>query len=407
MSLLALEVGLTDSRHDYLVKCRSTRMSFLSRDPVTGQIEIDALVQRRQWQDAENILMGILSEAKPASPATPTPSTFTSKLDDSAEIQSTKLMLAYIFRQVGRPREAERLDAEVLETRQRLLGPDALDTLMAMYHLATDIKQQPGRLLEGMALEKHVLEAVVQVYWLDDTEDSRRSNASSSTTSSTTPTTTTSAAMDILTRMCHLADTFFLQNQAAHAATLHESVLRLCTTSLGPGHPYTIAVMDSTGRDYVSQGRFPEAVRLLQDAVEAGRVHLGAQDSTTQRCVVHLAEAHGRITAEGDGKVPDATAVAILEQGVQILEESIDAEETDTISLKYYLAIAYARLDGRIRDSEALQKQVLHWCRGQLGVRTETANLIVRNLILMYRQLGIMDKAREIENEFGRRRLHS
>ncbi|OKL61501.1 hypothetical protein UA08_03331 [Talaromyces atroroseus] len=381
-------------------------MSFLSRDPVTGKIEIDALVQRRQWQDAEDILIRILSEAaKPASSSPVTPITITAKLDDGAEIQSTKLMLAHIFRQVGRPRDAEKLDAEVLESRQRLLGPDALDTLIVMYRLATDIKQQPGRLLEGLTLEKYVLEAVVRVYWFDDTEDSRRSNASSSASTATITSATIldrSSAMDILTRMCHLADTFFIQNQAAFAAKLHETVLRLCTTSLGPGHPYTIAVMDSTGRDYVSQGRFPEAVRLLQDAVEAGRVHLGAQDSTTQRCVVHLAEAHGRITAEGNGKVPDAKAVAILEQGVQILEESIDAEETDTISLKYYLAVAYARLDGRIRDSEALQRQVLHWCRDQLGIRTETANLIVRNLILMYRQLGIMDKAREIENEFGR-----
>lgn len=201
--------------------------------------------------------------------------------------------------------------------------------------------------------------------------------------------------------MCRLADTLFIENQAASAAKLHETVLRLCTTSLGPGHPYTIAVMDSTGRDYVSQGRISEAARLLQDAVEAGRVHLGARDSTTRRCIVHLAEVHGRMTAEGDGKVLDAKAIGVLEQGVQILEESIGVEERDTISLKYYLAIAYARLDGRFGDSEALQEQVLRWCRHSQNADSEIANLIVRNLSLLHRQLGRMDKARQVETEFG------
>ncbi|KAH8689410.1 hypothetical protein BGW36DRAFT_390823 [Talaromyces proteolyticus] len=296
-------------------------------------------------------------------------------------------MLAHVFRQAGRFHDAERLDGEVLTIRERLHGKDAQETLIVMYNLAADIKLQSGRLLEGLAMERRVLETVVQTYWSKDQANAVADH---------------SPAMDILIRMCNLADTLFMHNQAADAAQLHEIVLRLCTASIGPGHPYTIAVMDSTGRDYVSQGRLQEAVRLLQDAVEAGKVHLGDQDATTRRCIVHLAETYGRMTAEGDGKVPDDKAVAVLEHAIKILEESIGTDDTDTISLKYYLAVAYARMDGRFRESEALQEQVLHWCRRQLGVRTATANLMIRNLVLMYRQLGRMDKAREVENEFGR-----
>lgn len=375
-------------------------MSFLSRDPVTGNTEIEALVQGHRWQDAQNILIGILSEAavqaySPPPTTSKALATTTRPLDDSPDTQSAKLMLAHIFRQVGQPQDAELLDWEVLQTRQRLLGPDAEDTLWVMHHLATDIKLQPGRLLEGLTLEKHVLESAVNIYWFDKFEGKRGHHGNAATSDS--------PAMDILNRMCHSADTFFLQNQAAYAAKLHETVLRLCTMSLGPGHPYTIAVMDSTGRDYVSQGRFLEAERLLQDAVEASRVHLGTRDPTIRRCVVHLAEVIGRITAEGDGNVPDAKAIAILEEGVQILQDSVGADKADTISLKYYLGIAYARLDGRFRDSEVLLGQVLLWCqrRYRLSDDTETASLMVRNLVLMYRQLGRMDKAREIEHEFG------
>lgn len=404
MNLYVLGVELADRRDEHLLKCRPprlTRMSFLSRDPVTGKIEIDALVQRGQWKDAESILLRLLADADAADQVSPT-NRRTTPADDSPEVQKNKLMLAHIFRQIGRPQDAESIDRKVLETRQRSLGPDAQDTLVVMYHLATDIKLQPERLLEGLAIEERVLEAAAQIYWPDEFGDSPTRNNRSVAAGPSKSGIEHSPAMDILIRMCHVADTFFMQNLPAQAAKLHETVLRLSTTALGPGHPYTIAVMDSTGRDYVSQGRLPEAVRLLQDAAEAGRVHLGSRDSTTRRCIVHLAEAHGRMTAEGDGKVPDAKTIAILEQAIEILEESIGHDETDTISLKYYLAVAYARLDGRFRESEALQNQVLSWCRRQVGNRTVTANLMVRNLVLMYRQLGIMDKAREIENEFGR-----
>lgn len=407
MNLYVLGVELASTRDGHLLRCRPprlTRMSFLSRDPVTGKNEIDALVQRRQWKDAESILLRILADADAEAADQVSPSNRrTTPFDDSPEVQKNKLMLAHIFRQIGRPQDAESIDRQVLETRQRLLGPDAQDTLLVMYHLATDIKLQPERLLEGLAIEESVLEAAAQIYWPDEFEDSPTRNSSGSVAAGPSKSGIEhSPAMDILLRTCHVADTFFMQNLPAQAARLHERVLRLSTTALGPGHPYTIAVMDSTGRDYVSQGRLPEAVRLLQDAAEAGRVHLGSRDPTTRRCIVHLAEAHGRMTAEGDGKVPDAKTIAILEQAIEILEESIGSDETDTISLKYYLAVAYARLDGRFRESEALQNQVLDWCRRQLGDRTVTANLMVRNLVLIYRQLGRMDKAREIENEFGR-----
>ncbi|EED21131.1 conserved hypothetical protein [Talaromyces stipitatus ATCC 10500] len=351
-------------------------MSFLSRDPVTGKLEIDTLVQRGQWKEAESILLQLLADAD-ASTDQVSPTTRPTPVDDSLEVQKIKLMLAHIFRHIGRPQDAETIDREVLETRQRSLGPDAQDTLMVLYHLATDIRLQPNRLLEGLALEERVLEAVARIYWSDAfvNHSSNRSHRRGAADISG-PIIDGSPGMDILIRMCHVADMLFMQNQAEQAAKLHETVLRLCTTALGPGHPYTIAVMDSTGRDYVSQGRLVEAVRLLQDAAEAGKVHLGSRDSTTRRCIVHLAEALGRMTAEGDGKVPDAKTIAILEQAIEILEETLGNDETDTISLKYYLAVAYARLDGRFRESETLQNQVLHWCCRQMGNRTVTADLM-------------------------------
>jgi tetratricopeptide (TPR) repeat protein len=347
-------------------------MSFLTQLPVLGNA-VDGLMKRARWKDAEGMLLRMLTQMEPVSGP------------DDPETQKAQLLLAHVCRQEGRVRHAETLDSAVFEARQLSLGLEAPETVSVMYHLAEDIKAQPGRLLEGLALERRALEIAIRLYWDHDREMMRDETG----------------GMDVLVRMCNLADTLFVHDQAADAVRLHETVLRLCTSSLGPGHPYTIAVMDSTGRDYVSLGRLDEAIRLLQDAVEAGKVHLGDKDTTTQRCIVHLAETYGRLTAEGDGQVPEPQVVPIMEQAVAILQETIGIEESDTVSLKYYLAVAYARMDGRFAESEALQEQVLDWCRKQLGDRSGTARLMVRNLALMYRQLGRMDKARMVEHEFS------
>jgi hypothetical protein len=367
-------------------------MSFLSHVPLLGNEAIDGLIRQAQWNDAEELLLRMLRESE------------LTLRPDHSDTQKVKVLLAHVYRQEGRFHDAEPLDLAVLATRERLLGADAQDTLVTMHNLAVDIKMQPSRLMEGLALERRVLETAVQLYWSDETSQQQRQQQQQQRSHDGSFLST--LGMDILRRLCNLADTFFMHDAAADAARLHENVLRYCTASIGPGHPYTIAVMDSTGRDYVALGRLREAVRLLYDAVEAGRVHLGERDATTQRCLVHLAETYGRLTAEGDGRVPEPHAIATLEHAVRILEESVRAgdadDDTDIISLKYYLAVAYARVDGRFADSEALQEQVLQWCHRQFGVRTHIAKLMIRNLVLMYRQLGRMDKARIVENEFGR-----
>lgn len=380
-------------------------MSFLSRDPVTGILEIDILVEQNRWKDAEVILLQSLADATAAAGKAPHTNEDTAADDSMPEVQRLKLMLAHVYRQVGRYNEAESKDRAVLETRLRSLGPHAQETLIAMNYLAVDMKLQPEKLDEGLSLQSNVLEIFARMLWPEDFASDLMTTENSSTATLHTllrHPEAESPAMDLLVKMCHVADEYFMHGRAREALRLHEIVLRLCTTAFGPGHPFTIAVMDSTGRDYVFLGRLQEAVRLLQDAAEAGRVHLGSQNSTTCRCIVHLAEARGRLIAEGDGTVPDFKTIAILEQGIGILERSIGYEEADTVSLKYYLAVAYARLDGRFRDSEFLQNQVLNWCRQQEGTNSMTASLMVRNLALMYRQLGRMDKAREIEIDFAR-----
>lgn len=302
---------------------------------------------------------------------------------ESKELDKAKSLLGHVYRQQGRFRDAEALDSAVLASRQQFMGYEHPETLVAMSHLAMDIQLQSGRLIEGLALERQVLESVMKSYNDDHHHQ-------------------TKVGTDILLRMCHIADAYFTHDRAAEASHLHERVLRLCTTTLGPGHPYTIAVMDSCGRDYVAEGRLAEAIVLLRDAVEAGKVHLGVEDATTRRCIVHLGETYGRVIAEGEGNAPDHEVVNLIEQAVKILESTVGINDTDTVSLKYYLAVAYARVDGRFQEAESMQSEVLNWCRRQLGERSRTASIIVRNLVLMYRQLGRMDKARAVETEFRR-----
>lgn len=383
-------------------------MSFLNQIPLLGN-PADDLIKRCQWREAEILLnrtmaererflvgasgtqgkrrrSSLLSRGSSETGGSRSVESEREKDADEAELReldNVKSLLGHVYRQLGQLREAEALDSAVLASRQQSMGYEHPETLVAMSHLATDIQLQPGRLIEGLTLERQVLEAVMKSH-----NDNHHHQVKIGT--------------DVLLRMCHIADTYFAHDRAGEASQMHETVLRLCTTALGPGHPYTIAVMDSCGRDYAAQGRLSDAVVLLRDAVEAGKVHLGIEDATTRRCIVHLGETYGRLIAEGEGNMPDREVVSLIEHAMQILEGTVGINDTDTISLKYYLAVAYARVDGRFREAESMQSEVLNWCRRQLGDRSRTASIIVRNLVLMYRQLGRMDKAREIETEFRR-----
>lgn len=332
----------------------------LPRPSPTSLSPVDRLMEREEWDEAQDVLQRILQKKEHESGTS------------HPETQRVRNMLACVYRRQGRNR-----DAETMETARRRSGSSEGSLSIARSSTSPpNMGNEERQMLETLDKERRALELTL-----------RRSLQNPDSHPN----------LDMLARMDSLADTYFEHNHPKVAAHLHEKVLRLRTSSLGPGHPLTIVAMDSLGRDYAAQGKFDDALRLQEDAVEAGRVHLGQEDVVTLRCVVHLAETYGRVMAEAPTVPPSARAVPFLENAVRILERAGGPETSDTASIRYYLAVAYSRIGGRFGDAEALLASVLRWSRQNINTGNKTALQIMRNLVTLYRHLGNLDRAHEVE----------
>ncbi|GAD92946.1 conserved hypothetical protein [Paecilomyces variotii No. 5] len=330
------------------------------------------LMESGEWDEAQDILQRILQK-KEQEAGTSHP-----------ETQRVRNMLACVHRRQGRNHDAETEETIRQNTRHRSGSSEGGSALAARSSNSPsssnnehrEQQQQQRRMLEALDTERRVLELTL-----------RRSLRLPGSRPN----------LDMLSRMDSLADTYFEQNRPRIAAQLHQTVLRLRTSTLGPGNPLTIVAMDSLGRDYAAQGQFKDALRLQEDAVEAGRVHLGQEDVVTLRCIVHLAETYGRVMAEAPTVPPNARAIPFLENAASILERTAGPESSDTASIRYYLAVAYSRIGGRFGDAETLLASVLRWSRQNVSAGNNTALQIMRNLVTLYRHLGKLDRAHEVE----------
>ncbi|KAL1859919.1 hypothetical protein Plec18167_006389 [Paecilomyces lecythidis] len=331
------------------------------------------LMESGEWDEAQDVLQRILQKKEQEAG------------NSHPETQRVRNMLACVYRRQGRNHDAETEETTIQNTRHRSGSSETGSVLAARSSNSPASsnnghgehqQQQQRRTLEALDTERRALELTI-----------RRSLRLPGSRPN----------LDMLSRMDSLADTYFEHNRPRTAAQLHQTVLRLRTSTLGPGNPLTIVAMDSLGRDYAAQGQFKDALRLQEDAVEAGRVHLGQEDVVTLRCIVHLAETYGRVMAEAPTIPPNARAIPFLENAAAILERTAGSESSDTASIRYYLAVAYSRIGGRFGDAETLLASVLRWSRQNVSAGNNTALQIMRNLVTLYRHLGKLDRSHEVE----------
>ncbi|KAJ9326916.1 hypothetical protein DTO027B5_4742 [Paecilomyces variotii] len=335
------------------------------------------LMESGEWDEAQDVLQRILQKKEHEAGAS------------HPETQRVRNMLACVYRRQGRKNH----DADAADTARQRSGSSEGGTASAARssnspssarsppsnspeHQSQQQQRRQRHILQTLDAERRALELTL-----------RRSLRHPGSRPN----------LDMLSRMDSLADTYFEHNRPETSAQLHQTVLRLRTSTLGPGNPLTIVAMDSLGRDYAAQGQFKDALRLQEDAVEAGRVHLGQEDIVTLRCIVHLAETYGRVMAEAPTIPPNARAIPFLENAVSILERTAGSESSDTASIRYYLAVAYSRIGARIGDAEVLLAAVLGWSRRNVETGNNTAIQIMRNLVTLYRHLGKLDRAHEVE----------
>ncbi|KAI4281707.1 MAG: hypothetical protein L6R38_003489 [Xanthoria sp. 2 TBL-2021] len=172
--------------------------------------------------------------------------------------------LADGFQAFGQWHEAETLQAEIVEARERTLGAEHMQTLASKATLA-DIHQRQIRLQEAQTLQTRI-EAYFSERGLGP--PCRYMNAES------------------------LALTYAKQGQWEKSDELLEGVIRYYSASYGQEHPKTLQSRMSLAQSYIDRGQSKRAEELGTQVLETLERTQGLQHPDTLRCVVAIAKAY-------------------------------------------------------------------------------------------------------------------
>ncbi|KAF2680652.1 kinesin light chain [Lentithecium fluviatile CBS 122367] len=162
--------------------------------------------------------------------------------------------LASTFRNQGRWKEAEELELQVMETRKRVLGEEHPDTLTSMANLASTYRNQ-GRWKEAEELDVQVMETFKRVLGEEHP--------------------------DTLTSMANLASTYRNQGRWKEAEELQAKELGICSRVLGEEHPDTLTSMNNLAFTLNGQGLTSNAISLMEDCCGLRAVVLGPRHPFT------------------------------------------------------------------------------------------------------------------------------
>jgi tetratricopeptide (TPR) repeat protein len=209
--------------------------------------------------------------------------------------------LAYVYLLQGRYNEAETLFRQALASREKLLGLEHADTLLTVHGLASVYRRQKHykdaetmylRAIEGS--EKHqgpdhldTVEGLANLY-SDQGEYGKAEmlykRALAGAEKHLGP-----DHPDVLRTVQNLSSVYVLLRQYGEAETLSMRALEGKEKFLGPDHPYTLVSIGNLACIYHSQGRYNEAEVLYRRALTGREKVLGPEHPVTLRTVQNLA----------------------------------------------------------------------------------------------------------------------
>lgn len=266
---------------------------------------------------------------------------------DVASMQST---LGRSLLGLGESADAIEVLEQALATYTEALGPDHVDTLACMNHLAMGF-MAAGRLSEALRMWEQTLR---QLRSTNDSDPfltlSVMSNLADGLLAAgqleqaldmkkeTLELTRTTLGPDdpkVLTSMNNLAAGYRAIGRMDLALPLLLESLELLQTKLGPDHPDTLASINNLASAYRSLGQMDQAMPLHQQAVERRTVILGPDHPDTLISINNLAVAY-----LGTGQVD--LALPLFEETLDVRIEKLGAEHPDTLLSMHNLAGAYA-----------------------------------------------------------------
>ena len=304
----------------------------------------------------------------------------------------------------GYPKEAETLQIEVLDTRNKILGMEHPDTIIAMADLASTY-QHLGKYTEAEKLEMQVLDASNRIFG-EEHPNTIHAMGNIAVTYHNLGKYTEAEKLEIqildarnrilgvehpetINAMANLAATYHNLGKYTEAEKLKIQVLDARSRILGVGHPETIIAMENLAATYQYLGKYTVAEKLEMQALDASNRIFGEEHPSTIHAMGNIA-----VTYHNLGKYAEAEKLAI--QVLDARNRILGVEHPDTINAMENLAATYHNL-GKYTEAEKLEMQVLDARNKILEVGHPETIIAMANLAATYQHLGKYTEAERLE----------
>lgn len=254
--------------------------------------------------------------------------------------------------------EAESLLRRALETREKTLGPNHLDTSTSLLNLASLLKNQ-GKYAEAEPLMRRALD--VRLGELGPSH----------------PQTGT-----VLNGLASLLDS---QGRLEEAERLYRRALQVLEETVGPRHPQTATVLSNLATLYGNLGKYDEAELLLGRALAVREKELGPEHPDTAASIHNLAS-----VLDSLGKFTEAEL--LYRYALEVMEKALGTEHPHTATTLHNLASLFANY-GKYQDAEPLFRRAFEVREKTLGPEHAQTAQSLGGLGVVFKNQGRCDEA--------------
>jgi serine/threonine protein kinase len=265
---------------------------------------------------------------------------------------------------LGYPDRAIELFTKARTTFATELGPDHLDTLKSMYHLAVSYRDA-GQNDRALKLFGETL-ALVKAKLGPDHPDTLRS-------------------------MAGLAISYAVAGQNDRALKLFEETLALQKAKLGPDHPDTLRSMNNLANVYAAAGRNERALKLREETVALHRAKLGPDHLDTLMSMGNLANSYA------DAGHNDQ-ALKLREETLRRMNAKLGPDHPYTLTGMYNVANSYWRAGQNDRAMKLFEETVA-LSQAKLGPDHPDTLRDIAGLAIAYIDSGQIDRALKLREE--------
>ncbi len=260
---------------------------------------------------------------------------------------------------LGRSAEAQTILESVVTTDRQVLGPDHLDTLIALETLGAALWSQ-AKYVEAEAVFREALTIRRRVQG--------------------------SEQHDALNTLTNLALTIRTQGKYDEAEGMHRESLEAQRRVLGPEHPETLSALNNLATVVAAQGKYGEAEAMNRESLQIRHRVSGPEHPETLTAINNLAAA---VWSQGRyGEAAD-----LLRELVAVRRRVSGPEHPETLTAINNLASALLS-QARYREAEAIERVLLQARRRVQGPEHPHTLLALGNLGLI---LDLQGRGREAE----------